>query len=241
MPPLFSISLGDPRPWRAEPDPGISWNVCYEDQALCIKLLPKPGLLAIEAVHTDPAKRNTILAGIQYHIKSDLGLGPESNILGNFANVAKLIAFCPILWKVELSIDQYSLVSSDITENNSHLTILNFSQSTAILPLYTYGAISLLGKSCFINMQRSLNRISNQFADLFLKFVDQDPFIPWRMRYEMLQRLIGALADLICESAAIASTSIQQQALQIFPGISAAISCTCHEGVSEIHVYQFKY
>jgi len=90
-------------------------------------------------------------------------------------------------------------------------------------------------------MQRSINRISDQFAYLFLKFADQDPFIPWRMSYKMLQRLIGAFANLACESATIASISIQQQALKIFSGISAAISRTCHKGIIKIHVYQSKY
>jgi hypothetical protein len=208
MPTLLSTSHGNTCLWSNEPDPGISGNIRDEDQAFCIKLLPQPGLFAIETIHTDPAKRNAIVAGIQDHIQSYLSFGPESNLFWDFAFIAEPIAFRPFFRKVKLSIDQDSLVSMGVAEHYSYLAVLYFSQSAAILPLYTYRAISLFGKSCFIDMQRSLNRISDQFANLFLKLVDQDPFIPWRMRYKMLQRLIGAFANLVCESAAIASISI---------------------------------
>jgi hypothetical protein len=170
-----------------------------------------------------------------------LGFSPELNLLGNFAFIPQILVSCPFFRNVKLPIDQYSLVSMGISEYHSHLAILNFSQSAAILPLYSYRAISLFGKSRFINVQRPIDRISDQFADFLLKFIDQDSLIPWRMRYKMLQRLIGAFADFLCEPAAIASFSIKKQALQIFPRIAAAISGASLECIIEVHSYQSKY
>jgi hypothetical protein len=43
---------------------------------------------------------------------------------------------------------------------------------------------------------------------LFLNSVNDDSFIPWRMCYKMLEWLIRAFSNLLCESAAIASISI---------------------------------
>jgi hypothetical protein len=88
------------------------------------------------------------------------------------------------------------------------LTVFNFAQSATVLSLYTHGVISLLGKSCFIDMKGAFSRIANQFTDLFLNSVDRNPLIPWRMSYKMLQRLIRTLSNVLRESAAIASISI---------------------------------
>ncbi|VVB69509.1 Uncharacterised protein [uncultured archaeon] len=59
---------------------------------------------------------------------------------------------------------QYSLIFIGISENHSDLTIFNFAQSAAILPLYAYRVISLFWEPCLINMEGALNRISYHFC-----------------------------------------------------------------------------
>jgi hypothetical protein len=171
-------------------------NIGNEDLAQVVERAQEGRLLAIAAIHPNPAEPHPPRPRRPHHLQRKIRFGSHRARLGrDFGPVAAGRVLDPALRQVEPHVDRRVPRAVGQHGEYRHLAVVHLAEAPAPLPGNPNRAIALLDEAALVEDQRAVRLAAEQpigiAADLF-----DDRFVPpWRVADEVLELLLTAVLN----------------------------------------------
>jgi hypothetical protein len=122
------------------------------------------------------------------HLQRQIMTRLEADVLRHFAFLSAFAILGPLLRQIQSHIDQRVLFRGRVSHVDADLTVLEFTESSAPLPLHADRFGSLLGEAGRVKHDHAV-RTSQLLADLPRQLADQGLMVPVGLADKVLQRL----------------------------------------------------
>src|SRR6266700_176971 len=170
--------------------------------------------------------------GALEHALGQFRFGLEGDALGDMGGEAAGRIVAPVLWQVQLAIDEPVALGGDVGEEDAHLAVFDAPGAAAILGLHTSGVTAALGKATFIHDQhregggrlrrlRGPGRGRERLPEEGAQLIAYPVVIPDGVRQQTLHAVGPQLFGMLSDLPAIFPGDVTDDGLQVAPGATA--------------------
>ena len=171
-------------------------NIGNKGLARVVQGAQEGGLLAVAAVHPDPAEPYPPRPRRPHHLQRKIRLGPHrARLYRDLGPVAAGRVLDPALRPVEPHVDRRVPHAIGQHREHRHLTIVHLAQAPAPLPGNPNRAITLLDEAALVDNQRAVRLATQQTVGIAADLVDDRLVPPRRVADEMLELLLTAVLN----------------------------------------------
>src|SRR3954465_15015090 len=192
----FGFWGGEMQPPRVAPDPLVAMNIGNEDLTHVVERAQEGRLLAVAAVHSDPAEPHPPRPRRTHQLKCKISLRAHpARLWRDLGAVAAGRVIDPALRQVEPHVDRR--VPRPIAQHREHrpLAVVHLAQPPAPLPGHTNRAIALLDEAALVDDQRAVRLAAQQVIAITSNLLNDRLVPPRRVADEGLERLLAAVLN----------------------------------------------
>jgi hypothetical protein len=172
------------------------------------------------------------LTGSAQQLETNVTLGSKGDIVGHTGSRAALTVVSPDQREKQATIDQGMTVRGHIGQEDAHLAVGSFAESTAILRSDADGVLALFGKATLVDDEDAI-RSRETRSYVLLQCIDDGSGSPGRLSQEALEGTGSSARHGFSKVLGVAAVSmLEQQAAQVL--LAASLSFGTAKGGGEV-------
>ena len=184
------------QPRRFAPDPLVAMNIGNEGLAHLVQGAQEGGLLAVAAVHPDPAEPHPSRPRRPHYLERESSLrAHRARLWRDLGPVAAGRVVDPALRQVEPHVDRHVPRPVGQHREHRHLAVVDLAQTPAPLPGHANRAIALLDETALVDEQRAVRLAAEQAVGIAADLFDDRLVPPRRVADEVLELLLAAILN----------------------------------------------
>ena len=187
---------GNMQPRRFAPDPLVAMNIGNESLTHVVECAQEGRLLAVAAVHSDPAEPHPSRPRGPHHLERKVSLGAHrARLYRDLGPIAAGRVVDPALRQVEPHVDRRVTCSIGQHREHRHLAVIDLAQPPAPLSGNANRAVALLDEAALVDDQRAAWLAAEQAVAITADLRDDRLVPPRRVADEVLELLLAAVLN----------------------------------------------